>query len=154
MKYKNDPLFAPLILAAALCLGIVAGFGCKQTLEQGGAYAPVTTNAAGQIEVIQAPDLAFFEVDFAFDALYNLADTAFSFERNNRAVLWKLSPDIKHTLDQVRPSFDQAAREYALARQAYLQNPIPANLDTLGTILARMKAISAAAQAAISNQTP
>jgi hypothetical protein len=39
--------------------------------------------------------------------------------------------------------------KYAQARAAYIANPVPANLDALNTILAEVKALTAAATAVL-----
>lgn len=140
-----------IMLLAASSLYLV---GCAGSLAPGGAYAPMTTNAVtGATEMLQAPDLPFFQVEFAFSIAHDAAALAFSAERNNRALLWKVSPSIKHTLDSVRPEVDKAELDYAHARTAYMANPIPANLDTMQTILDRLKAAAAAAQAVIPSST-
>jgi hypothetical protein len=142
-------LLGPLLTAPALT-------GCKSSkLEPGGAYSPVTTNADGTLNFTQAPDLALFEVDSAFDLAYTATDAVFNIERSNRQMLWGISPQIKHTLDQIRPQAVDAKKRYALARAAYLANPVPANLDALNTVLATMKNLSAAAAAALpASSTP
>jgi hypothetical protein len=135
---------AILFLLAGLAFGTMTGCG-KATLESGGAYAPVDANGVA----IVRPDLAFFEVDSAYDLAYSAVHAVFKFERDNRALLWKLSPDIKHTLDKARPQAVSANVRYAQARKAYLANPVPANLSTLQTILAEMQSLASAASAAV-----
>ena len=131
-----------ILVAAAVGLsGMVTG--CKSTLETGGAYAQ--TNAA--------PDRVFFETDAAFNLAYSAVDGALKFERENRALLWRVSPQIKHTLDGIRPQAFQAAKDYAVARSAYLLAPAPAGLTTLQTILARIQQFSAAAVAVLPSST-
>lgn len=117
----------------------VAPTGCKSTLEPGGAYAP-----AGQ-----APDKAFFAVDAAFDIAYSAVDAAFNFEKTNRQLLWKISPEIKHVMDKVRPQALVVAREYTEARRAYLLNPTPSGLTQLQTILSRLQQLSVAVTSAL-----
>jgi hypothetical protein len=75
----------------------------------------------------------------------------FRFERDNRDNLWKLSPDIKHTLDKIRPDAAQAVQTYAAARKAYIANPTPTGLSMLNTILAKVQQVSAAAAAAVTS---
>ena len=124
--------------------------GCKSArLEPGGAYAPLTTNDDLTVTPTQAPDLGLFVADQAFDLAVSTMGVAFKIERDNRMLLWRVSPEIKHGLDRVRPQAVEAKKRYALARTAYLANPIPGNLDTLNTVLAELKALSEAAQAAI-----
>jgi hypothetical protein len=142
-----------------LGLGLVCGFffsvGCKTTLEAGGAYAPavVTTNAAGQVvtNATAAPDMAFYATDAAFLTAYNIVDGVFTWERDNRAFLWKLSPDIKHGLDGIRPTAWEIRKEYLAARETYKANPTPAGLDLLNTLLAKMRQFQATAQTLSAN---
>ncbi len=124
--------------------------GCKTSrLEPGGAYSPVTTNADGTLTFTQQPDVGLYAADAGFELAYAAIETAFKFERDNRVMLWKLSPQIKHGLDSIRPLAVQVKFKYAIARQAYLQSPIPANLDALNTVLAEVRSLSAAAAAAL-----
>lgn len=124
--------------------------GCKATLDSGGAYAP--TNSVGQPS--QAPDMAFYQVDATFNAAYALVDAAFTIEQNNRAFLWSISPQIKLTLDGIRPQAAQAVQAYAASRSAYLGQPTPAGLSALQNLIARMQAFGTAAQAAIASLPP
>lgn len=136
-----------LVALLALGLGLVA---CKSTLAPGGFYAP--TNALGQAAA--QPDKAFYIVDGSFATAYATIDAAFSWERKNRAELWKLSPGIKHTLDQIRPNAIEARAAYIRARQAYLLNRIPANLTDLQSALFRVQAVSSAVLASLPQNYP
>lgn len=140
-------LIIPIITVACACL-----VGCASRLESGGAYAPtkeVIENGQTNIVATAAPDKGFFVVDASFDLAYSAVDAAFNFEKNNRLLLWRLSPEIKHTLDKIRPQAFNAVQIYGTARDAYLANPTPAGLDALKTALGKMQQISAAAQAAL-----
>lgn len=137
MKKFLQPLAISLALLGAL---LAAPIGCKHpSLELGGAYAATNT----------VPDYAFFVADSAFDLAYSTIDAAFKFERDNRALLWKISPDIKHTLDQIRPQASVVTTQYLTVRAAYMANPVPANLTTLQTVLAKMQQLATAATAAL-----
>lgn len=125
---------------------------CSTPLETGGAYAPATTNAAGEVTALAAPDKTFYAIEASFALAYDACQTVFKFERDNRLVLWQISPEIKHTLDRIRPQALDAVRRYGLARTAYKANPIPANLSGLQTVLAQLQALSAAAAAALPTQ--
>jgi hypothetical protein len=143
-----------------LTLGLLAGAlffaGCKATLEQGGAYAPtvVTTNSAGVVTTnyFQA-DLGFYTTEAAFLLAAQTLDTAFRFERDNQATLWKLSPEIKRTLDKIRPSATEAVFAYKAARKIYKASPTTTGLTLLQTILARVQTSAAAASAALTTAT-
>lgn len=125
--------------------------GCKAPqLEAGGAYAPLDANGVA----IVAADPVFFEVDSAYDLAYSTIDGAFLFERQNRAALWQISPQIKHTLDAIRPQAWAVAVQYAKARQAYIANPVPANLSTLQSVLAHAQQLVATAQAVMPGKSP
>jgi hypothetical protein len=138
MKY-----FIPII---ALCVALCGlGSSCKNSrLAEGGAYAPVTgstTNAAA--------NLAFFQADSAYDLAYAAIDAAFKFEKENRAMLWKISPGIKHALDKIRPEAVNINRKYLAARAAYMAYPTPAGLGELQTMLGQLQQLSAAAVAVL-----
>lgn len=138
MKFAKR-CFGSLMLVCLFALTACGPTGCKSTLETGGAYAP-----AGQ-----APDRAFFVADASYDLAYGAMDGAFKFEKQNRQLLWQISPEIKHSLDKVRPQALLVAREYSNARQAYLLNPTPEGLTKVQTVLSRLQQISAAATAAL-----
>lgn len=134
---------------AGLVLAVVLVMGCRAHLEPGGAYAPVVTNLDGTITPSARANIEFFAVEASFKLAYVTADTAFEFERDNRLFLWRISPEIKHGLDGLRPQAVEVKRRYALARQAYEANPVPANLTVMQTILEEAKALAAAAAAAL-----
>lgn len=126
-----------------LCL--VALVACKATLAPGGAYAPTDTNGVA----IFQPDMAFYTIDAAYDLAYSGVDAALKFERDNRLTLWKVSPQIKHTLDEIRPQAWSANVQYLKVRTGYIANPVPSGLNDLQSILAKMQQITSAAQAAL-----
>lgn len=148
MKYKMKSVLSILILTAMVALSAITP-GCASKLEPGGVYAPVTTNEFGEIIVESQPDMALFLADSAFELAYDALDTAFTIERNNRLLLWKLSPDIKHTLDKIRVECVPVLSKWARARSAYIANPVPANLDTLQTLLAEVQRLQQAAAATL-----
>jgi hypothetical protein len=123
-------------------------------LEPGGAYAPATTNSAGQVIYTQQPDLAFYTTDAAYDLAYSAIDAAFKFERDNRAMLWQISPQIKHSLDSIRPQAVEANARYLAARAAYMAHPVPANLGALQRILSEVQSLTAAARAITLTNAP
>ena len=145
-----------LLLAASALLFTLPG--CKSgKLEQGGAYAPavttVTTGSDGQTVTntvaMIAPDPGLFFADSAFDLTYTVIDNVFTFERDNRLLLWRLSPDIKHTLDKLRPEAVKVRDQFVTARRAYLAAPTPAGLTVLESALAKAQQLSMAAQAVL-----
>lgn len=130
-----------VLLTAALFLW--TGATCNNArLETGGAYAPVGQQA----------DIAFYSTDAAYDLAYTAIDTIFTFERNNRDALWKISPDIKHTLDGLRPQAWEVNKQYHVAREAYKKVPVPDNLTVLQQVLAKMQKLLAAANAVVPKQ--
>lgn len=119
-------------------------------MEPGGAYAPdPTTNAVTGVVTQIATDKPFFIVDGAFYLAYSIIDGAFTFERDNRATLWALSPEIKHALDKIRPDAVVARNSYIAARKGYIANPTPAGLSDLQFALAKIQQLQAAATAVI-----
>ena len=138
------------IVITVTMLVAIALMGCKSgKLELGGAYRPSTTNAAGQVVDAAAPDYAFFVCDLAFSTAYSAVDAALTFEKNNRKLLWGVSPEIKHTLDKIRPVAWSAVQKYSRARRVYLTSPTPAGLSTLQNLLSEIQKIAASAQAAL-----
>lgn len=146
---KNRLFGLLTLITACVCLTFS---GCASKLASGGAYAPtreVISNGQTNIVATAAPDKGFFVADAAFDLAYSAVDAAFNFEKNNRLLLWQISPEIKHTLDKLRPQAFNAVQQYALARDAYMANPTPAGLDGLKTALGKMQQLSSAAQAVL-----
>lgn len=146
---QEAPVKITTLKTISLWIGLVSLslllYGCKATLEPGGAYAPVGTNGVAAV----AADVGFFEVDSAFDLADSAVLAVMKFERDNRAMLWKASAQIKHTLDGIRPQIVAAEVDYAKARQVYMANPTPANLSGLQEILSKAQSLLAAAQAAL-----
>lgn len=146
----------------ALSLLSVAFIGCKTHLAPGGAYAPnvtnITANADGtsttNVVATAAPDQAFFEVDSAFDLAYSVINAAFTFELDNRDYLWSISPQVKHTLDKIRPQALDARNQYLKARRIYIANPTPAGLGALQTALTQIQHASSAAEAVLPKPQP
>lgn len=146
-KTKLCFAFSISILVGALLT--VAITGCKTHLASGGAYSPgefvVTTNVAGttatNFVLSSAQNIAFYEADTAYNAAYSIVDAAFKWESDNRAQLYKLTPEIKHTLDKIRPAAWQVQQRWAAARQAYEANPIPANLTAIQTLVAQIQSL-------------
>lgn len=138
----------------------IALVACRSVLERGGAYAPgtfvVATNDSGVVVTnfiaISAPNRAFYIADASYDLAYSAVDAAFEFERKNRDMLWRLSPSIKKTLDDLRPKAWDVNVKWAKARQAYLMNPTPDGLTDLQRTLAELQNISNAARATLPSQ--
>ena len=115
----------------------------KDKLAAGGAYAQSETAAA-------MPEL--FVTDASFDLAYQALDTAFKYERDNRQLLWQLSPDIKKRMDALRTEANRVATDYAVARQTYLAQPTPVNLSNLNTVLRKLQQANTAALAVIASK--
>lgn len=119
----------------AVC--VVASFilvGCKTpSLEPGGAYAP--TNVVGQVV---SNDIGLALVDASYKFAYESIQTVFKFERDNRPAIWAVSHNVKKGLDDARPRVVEWDKRWATARFEYRQNPTPAGLNKLQTILAEM----------------
>lgn len=114
--------------------------GCKTSrLETGGAYAPTE----------EASDPAFYAVDSAYALAFASINAAFEIERNNRLFLWNLSPDIKHTLDRIRPKAVEADRDYLELREQYKALPSANILQALKLILAKVQEMANESQTAL-----
>jgi hypothetical protein len=162
---KGGGTLPPLAVFALLGLGVSLLFcSCAKDshrLELGGAYAPatpmVTTNNVGDVATNMVPvrpaDFKLYAADASFDLAYSSLDTAFKIERDNRALLWKVSPDIKHSLDAIRPKAVEAVKAYSLARTVYIANPVPDNENVLNTAIASIKTLADAALAVTSQLT-
>lgn len=145
-----------ILISALLAIGLIA---CRSTLEKGGAYAPgvfvVTTNESGTLVTnfvaSAAPNKAFFVADATYDLAYSVIDTAFAFERKHRDVLWRMSPTIKKTLDDIRPKAWDLHVKWAKAREAYMLNPTPDGLSNIQRILSEVQNLSMAVRAVLPN---
>lgn len=118
-------------------------------LEPGGIYAPGIVATNGVVTPTQQPDPAFYYTDASFALAYSAVDAAFEFERNNRVMLFKVSPDIKHTLDKIRKEAVLARDKYLAARRIYLANPVPPNLTQLESALEKIQQLSTTATAVL-----
>lgn len=150
-KYKSSILVSVLSFIVGFVL-VFGGSGCRKTLEPGGAYAPATfaTNqTTGVITTnrISQADMAFYTIDAAFRMAYSATKAVFDWEMDNEAFLWGVSPQIKKTLDGIRPQATDAVLRFGIAREAYKANPTPAGLDTMQTLLAKMQQFQATASA-------
>lgn len=136
--------FGLWLLCGFLSVGLLAT-GCvtSKRLEAGGAYAASATQAA-------QPEL--FAVDASYDVAYSALDGVFKWEKANRAVLWKLSPTIKHTLDKIRAEAATVNMDYAIARQAYLASPTAPGLSDLLDAVGRMQNLNLAALAVVATK--
>lgn len=151
----------PLIVALLLPAFLIGCASQNARLELGGAYAPArivySTNEDGTVTSVlvasTAPDIAFAQVESAFDLAEGAIDGAFKFERNNRAMLWNLSPEIKRQLDKIRPVAWKVVQDYTAARDAYQSNQTPAGIGELQSLLAKIAPLSQAASAVIAAET-
>jgi hypothetical protein len=135
--------FLSALAALLFCAGLTFTTGCnKATLAPGSMYT--ATNAQPS-----TLDYAFYQVDSAFSLAYATVDTAFNFEGKNAAFCWSISPDIKHTLDKIRPQALNLARQYAKYRALYMASPSSANLASLQATLNSLQPLTAQAQTAL-----
>ena len=116
--------------------------GCATQLETGGPYAKPD----------QAPDMAFFIADSSFKFAHSILDTSFKIERDNRDLLWQISPSIKHVMDTIREEAKRAEFYYASARQFYLKNQTAENLIWLQKASARMDDLAKSATQTLQQQ--
>ncbi|TXH09652.1 MAG: hypothetical protein E6R03_16540 [Hyphomicrobiaceae bacterium] len=144
---------AGLFLIFALSLGLLGCVG-PQRLETGGAYAPALTNAVGEVTATAAPDLTLFLLDASYDFAYQSALTACRIEQKNRALLAASFPRLKSDMDKFRQQIWETDLVWATARQAYLTNPVPANLEPIHRAIAEMERWNAAATALIPKASP
>ncbi len=144
LSIKNMIRFLRTFLTVTFAVMFMAGCASKK-LESGGAYAPTDSTGAATA----APDLPLFTVDSAYRIAYNTVDSIFTIEKDNRDLLWKMNPEIKHTLDRIRPQAWEANVKFHTARNAYIANPVPANLAVLQQILATMQQLVATATAVL-----
>lgn len=129
-----------LLILAIIPSLLVSGCANRQArLETGGAYA---------IEGVEA-DLTFYQIDAAYRVAEGTIDAAFKFESDNREMLWAISPEIKKTLDSIRPEAVAAKQRYLNSRATYKAMPVPANLPTLQAALIKMQQLEATASIAL-----
>jgi hypothetical protein len=135
---KNRHLLITGLFVIMLCIAGMAA-GCKNTqLESGGAYAPAVTNAAGQVTPATQPEQALYVSDAAYKLAFDTVIGVMNFERDNREDLKKISPQIKTSLDKIRPTVAEINHRWALARKAYKANPTPAGLSTVQGVVAEI----------------
>lgn len=141
-------------IIGVLALGLLLT-ACKSTLAPGpyGGGVIIVTNTTGVVTNTVSADMGLYVADGSFVAAVSALDLAFRFEKDNRATLWKISPEIKHGLDLIRPGAEQGVQAYRAARAAYVKNPTPAGLDLLTTILAKVQQAASAATAAVTSVT-
>lgn len=133
------------VLFATFCFSVLPG--CRHAqLETGGAYSRHADRIGAEA------DYALFLADSAFDLAHTALDTAFRFEERNRDLLFKLSPAIKHALDEIRPVAWSVNQRYLVARASYLASPTSDNLGTLQSALTQMQSLASAAQTAIATK--
>lgn len=125
---------------------LVVGAACKSTLQEGGAYNPAP-------ETVQ-PEKALYAADASYKFAWVTINTAFDFERENRATLWKISPDIKKSLDKLRPEAQRANTRYLQARAVYLTNSVSVNLSDLESALSGIQRVATSVQAVIPTTQP
>lgn len=140
-----------LRILALTFLVTALGLGCKGTLEKGGAYNPGITNIDGT--VTYKTDRALYTADSIFWATYSTLTDVFAIERKNRDLLWKVSPEIKHTMDKVRVQATVVVTAYGRARATYIANPGPTTLTNLNDWVNKLTSLAAVAEAALSPAT-
>ncbi len=143
--------FGLMMVAGVLAMLGLAGCASDR-LASGGVYTAASTNADGTITA--TADIALYKADAAFKMAMAALDTAFTYERDNRAALWSISHDIKHTLDLIRPKAVDAKMRYAAFRAVYVA--LPADQRTtkdLEGIVAEIQNLLASVSAAIAVKT-
>ena len=130
------------LLGNIAAFAVVFSIGCG-TLQPGGAYAPVNQQA----------DKTLYVADASYKLAYDLLDKVFTIEKENRDVLWKLNPNIKHTIDSIRAQAWPVTQQWAACRKVYLANPVASNLDSLNAALGKLQQLGATAQAALATTT-
>lgn len=137
-----------LLFLGVLGVLAVATPGCRHAqLEEGGAYARHEPGTIGA-----ETDYALYLADSAYDLAYSSLDAAFRFERDNRELLWKISPRIKGALDALRAPAWRVNGLYHDARFNYLGSPTVENLTTLQGALGQMQSLAADAQSVIATK--
>jgi len=136
-------LLLSLTLLSSLLISGCVLFNADKKLEAGGAYAKSDTAEA-------MPEL--FLADSAFKTSYSAIVVVFNYEKANRLILWKISPNIKKKLDGYRDQVWEIQVQYAQARTAYLANKVPANLDAVTAALAKLTQLNAVVSTVIANK--
>jgi len=148
MKTNHNALLSLYTAITAIFMCCVALCGCRTpSLEQGGAYNVSVTNAVTG-NVISSPDYPFFVVDSSFNLAYQTVDGIFTYEQDNRATLFAINPEIKHTLDKARPIAVDVVRRYTAARADYIASHTPYELKTLQGILSELNTLAVTVQTA------
>ncbi len=138
------------ILCSIALIAMCAGWsGCNATLEKGGAYNPVVTNAVtnvdGQVtfEVVPvaAPQKILFIADESYKFAYTTTLDVLRIEKEDRAEIAAILPGLKASFDKVRTEVRNIDLRWAKAREAYQKNPTPAGLDAIHSLLLEVQRI-------------
>ena len=142
MKPSKWKALAWMMAYAMAATFAIVNTSCKAPrLEPGGVYAP--TNALGEVVYNQ---IGLALADASHKLAYESAQAVFRFERNNRELIWSISPNVKKELDRLRVQFNDVDLRWAQARNLYRQNPTPAGLSVLQTILLELQSLATIAQ--------
>jgi hypothetical protein len=101
----------------------------------------VSTNLAPRIVVVTnlaavADALVLFEADKLVGTSYNAMKDFSDWEAENRAALWSVSHEVKHTADEVRKHGKDWISSLIVTRDAYHDNPTLATRSSLQTSMA------------------
>jgi hypothetical protein len=150
------------LLAILACIPLLF-CACKSpNLAPGGHYNPAVTNlvtvtngtnviSVPRVEATGQADVKLFAADASFRMAYTLLDNAFAFEQTNRAMLWAISPEIKHGLDKIRPEAAKATVAYYRGRAAYVAAPSPAGLTGLQSVITTVQQLGVTVTAIVSS---
>jgi len=142
MKRTSRAVFVLFYSLALLLVALAPGCQTGRRLEPGGAYAPVISGVTNY-------DALLFLADSTYDLSYNTVLTVCAIEKKNRAVLRQQFPTLKGELDHIRDQVWEIDGRWALARRAYLANPVPENLDTLNRIVSELQRAAAISETLI-----
>lgn len=135
-------ILTALLLSSVLAVSLSLTACKTPRLEPGGVYAP--TNSVGQVIY---NDIGLALADASWKLAYETVLGVMEFERENRQALWDISPDIKRSLDSIRPTVVDIRLRWNQARQIYEANPTPAGLTTLQTIMSEIERLVPVVQA-------
>lgn len=138
---------APPVLPLLLCLLPALLLGCKSpSLEPGGVYAP-----KDELGRVVYSDIGLALADASYKFAYETVLSPLKFEKDNRAQIMALDPQIglkvKQALDKVRVEVWEVDVRWAKARNMYRANPTPVGLSNLQTILLELQRIIPVVQA-------
>lgn len=113
-----------------------------------GCTTPRLAESVSAQPVDQLLQVALYKADLEFTTADTITGLILQWERENRAILWQVNPQIKYKLDKVRINLPTARAAYFMARDLYTNINDSQSVIDLRAAVARMQELQSAADAA------